>query len=102
MAATIGRIRRVTLAGGASRSPFWCQLFADGLGVPVDVPRGGQPGALGAALCAGVGAGLWPSVAEAQRALVPSRRSYLSDPTRHVELAEDYARYRRHAAFLAA
>lgn len=93
--ASVGRVRRVTLAGGAARNPIWCQLFADGLGCPVDIPRGGQPGALGAALCAGVGAGLWPSVSDAQRALVSRKKSYLPDPDRRAELAADYVRYRR-------
>lgn len=93
--ASVGRVRRLTLGGGAARSRFWCQLFADALGRPVEVPRGEQPGALGAALCAGVGAGLWPSLLAAQRSLVSRPRIYRPDPSRHAELARDYARYRR-------
>ena len=95
LATSLGRIRRVTLCGGAARSPFWCQLFADGLGCPVDVPRGEQLGALGAALCAGVGAGRWSSLVSAQRALVPRVRAYSPDPKRHASLDRAYTRYRR-------
>ena len=92
--------RRVTLAGGAARSPFWCQLFADGLGLTVDVPRGVQLGALGAAICAGIGVGLWPSVSAAQKALVPKKRSYRPHAKPHAALNRDYARYRRYAKTL--
>jgi L-xylulokinase len=84
------RFSTARLTGGAARSRFWCQLFADVLRLPVEVPSGAEPGALGAALIAGVGAGLWPSLAAAQRATVKvaarftPRENY--DPT--------YARYR--------
>ncbi|MBL9191486.1 MAG: hypothetical protein JNJ82_03940 [Opitutaceae bacterium] len=94
---TVGRIRSVRLAGGAAQNPAWCQLFADGLGCLVEVSRGGQPGALGAALCAGVGAGLWPSVTTAQRELVPLKMSYMSDPQRQAEMESDYRRYRTYS-----
>mgnify|MGYP001549350758 CR=1 FL=1 len=93
--ASVGRLQRVTLAGGAARSRFWCQLFADGLGCPVDVPRGPQLGALGAAICAGVGAGLWPSVPAAQNALVPQKRIFTPDAARHAALSRDYERYQQ-------
>lgn len=89
------RRRRVTLAGGAARSRFWCQLFADGLGLPIDVPRGDQLGALGAAICAGTGIGLWSSVRAAQRALVPKKLTYLPRFQPHAALNRNYARYRR-------
>ena len=91
----------MTLAGGAARSRFWCQLFADGLGCPVDVPRGTQLGALGAAICAGVGAGLWPSVLAAQNALVPQKRIFSPNVARHAALSRDYRRHRQHFLSLA-
>lgn len=71
--------RVARLAGGATRSPFWCQLFADVLGIRVEVPAVTEPGTLGAALLAGVGAGVWPSVAEAQRAMVRVDRTFEPD-----------------------
>jgi L-xylulokinase len=95
-----GRIKRVTLSGGATASPFWCQLFADGLGCKVEVPRGDQLGALGAAICAGVGAGLWPDIPSAQRAMVPGKRVFFPDLNLHAALSRDYARYRRTLASL--
>lgn len=93
--ASTGRIERVTLSGGAAASAFWCQLFADGLGCEVEVPRGDQLGALGAAICAGVGAGIWPDLPAAQKAMVPGKRVFSPDRRAHVALDRDYARYRR-------
>ncbi len=63
------------LAGGAARSPFWVQLFADTLALPMEIPEGREIGARGVALCAGVAIGLWPDLAAAQKAackLLPS------------------------------
>jgi L-xylulokinase len=50
---------KAALSGGGSRSPYWPQIFADGLGVPVTVPEAKEAGALGAALGAGVGVELF-------------------------------------------
>lgn len=45
-------LQSVVLAGGGSRSDFWCQLLADMLGVPVDAPEDDELGARGAAIVA--------------------------------------------------
>ncbi len=71
-----GRLRRVVVCGGAAASPFWCQLFADVLGCKVDVPLGREIGALGAAIMAGVGAAVWPSLPAAQAATVKIAAHY--------------------------
>jgi autoinducer 2 (AI-2) kinase len=48
----------VVLTGGAARGRLWPQIVADVLGVPVRVPVVKESTALGAALYAGLGAGL--------------------------------------------
>ncbi len=48
---------QVYAVGGGARNPFWRQLQADVLGLPVIPERGGEGPALGAALLAGVGVG---------------------------------------------
>lgn len=58
-------IRTCTVAGGGARSPWWMQLKADLLGIPVQVAQVPEPGTLGAAMLAGVGAGIYGSVGEA-------------------------------------
>lgn len=53
---------QATLSGGAARSCVWPQMFADVLGIPIRVTACKETGALGAAICAGVGVGIWPNL----------------------------------------
>jgi L-ribulose-5-phosphate 4-epimerase len=55
---------RYMMTGGLTRSPFWARLVADVLGRPVRVSEIPEGTALGAAICAGVGAGLFADLAE--------------------------------------
>ncbi|QIP13867.1 carbohydrate kinase [Spirosoma aureum] len=72
----------VRLTGGGARSPVLCQLFADSLGVRVEVPQSGETGALGAALTAGIGVGVWANYADATRQIVHVSRTYEPNPER--------------------
>lgn len=55
----------IRLAGGASRSAVWSGMFADILGIPVEVPASSELGALGVAICAAAGIGAHPSLSAA-------------------------------------
>lgn len=70
---------RATLAGGGARSPQWAQIFADGLGVPVTVSDADEPGALGAAIAAAIGAGLYGDEIAAARAMTRPARTFAPD-----------------------
>lgn len=60
----------VISSGGGAKSAVWRQIQADVMGVPVKTLRGaGEGGAYGAAVVAGVGAGVWRSVDEAAKLL---------------------------------
>jgi len=87
--------REARMTGGAARSPFWRQLFADVLNLPIEVPEGREIGARGAALCAGVAAGHWKSLADAQRENCPT--AHRTEPTRigADRLNERYARFQQ-------
>jgi len=54
----------LTFSGGAAKGTLWPQIIADVLGLPVSVPAVTESSALGAALCAGKGAGLYASLTE--------------------------------------
>jgi len=95
-----GAPRRVCLTGGMARSALVAQVFADVLGCRVEVPAVGEAGALGAALCAGVGLGIWPTLREAQRATVRMAARFRPDPRRRAELQRDFLRFRAVAALL--
>lgn len=61
------RLREVVAVNGGARSALWRQIFCDALGVPLlHAPE--SPGApAGAAVLAGIGAGLLPDVSAARR-----------------------------------
>ncbi|MFN8642296.1 MAG: glycerol kinase GlpK [Candidatus Binatia bacterium] len=69
MAAESGRdLAGLRVDGGASANDFLMQFQADLLAAPVDRPRIIETTALGAALLAGRGVGLWPSAEKLERA----------------------------------
>ena len=54
-------LTRLAVGGDAAGSDLLCQALADQLRIPVDRPRVPEPAGLGAALLAGLGAGVWDS-----------------------------------------
>ncbi len=56
--------------GGGGKSPLWRQMLADVFACPVATTVNTEGPALGVAILAGVGAGLYPSVPEACRAMI--------------------------------
>ncbi len=55
----LGVIRQVRVSGGGARSPLWRQILADVLGSELATVNSTEGAAYGAALLAGVGAGVW-------------------------------------------
>jgi xylulokinase len=55
-------VKSIRLGGGGARSPLWQQIQADIYGMRVDLIAAEEGAAYGAALLAGVGAGVWRSV----------------------------------------
>ena len=51
--------------GGGAKSSLWLQLKADITGIPVVVPKVTETAGLGAAVLAGVGAGVFPDARQA-------------------------------------
>jgi autoinducer-2 kinase len=68
----------VVFTGGAANGRLWSQILADVLGVPVRVPAVRESTALGAAVCAGVGAGVYRSLTDVSR-LVRFERTHEPD-----------------------
>ncbi len=66
----------IRATGGGAKSAWWLQLKADLTGVPVEVVAQDEPGAFGAAILAGVGAGVYESVSTAVDALVTVGRRF--------------------------
>jgi xylulokinase len=60
------RIKRIMMTGGGAASTVWPAIVADVLGIPVEVPRLKDPECLGAAVLAGMGAGVYRSPGDIQ------------------------------------
>ena len=73
--------------GGGTRSPVWCQLFADILQRPVVLAGSDEATALGAGVLAAVGAGLYASTAEAAAAMTSVGTRY--EPQAHLRATYD-------------
>ncbi len=89
------RARAARIAGGAAKSDVWLQIFADVLQLPIEVTACEELGAMGAAMCAGVGIGLFSSFEEAVSRMVRLSRTVEPDPGKKGVYEEKYAAYRR-------
>lgn len=86
-------IRRMTMTGGASRSRFWCETLGYITGCEVRVSREADTAAVGAALIAAVGAGVFRDFREAA-SVVETLPLEPSDPSLFAYYAEKERRYR--------
>lgn len=85
----------IRMAGGAARSSVWMQMFADILGTEVQVSEASELGAMGAALCAGVGIQLFDSMEGAARKWVKIKQTYKPDREKHEYYLKKYAVYKK-------
>ena len=69
-------IEEIVFAGGASKGTLWCQILADVTGYRVKVPVVKEATALGAAMAASVGCGIYSSLEEAAEKLVEWDKVY--------------------------
>ena len=90
------------LTGGGSRSPVWSQMFADTIQVPMEVTDGNEIGARGAAISAGIGAGIYSDYAEAIQEAVSVVRVHEPNPANRLFYLERYAEYQRLARVMQA
>ncbi|MBH0239490.1 FGGY-family carbohydrate kinase [Methylobrevis albus] len=83
----------IRLAGGASRSKVWAQLFADALDLPVEIPAGTELGAQGVAIIAAAAIGAYPDLATAQQNMVRVGQRYEPRGERTAIYTRKHARY---------
>lgn len=60
--AGLGPIEEIRVSGGGAKSSLWLQILADTVGAGLVTVNTTEGAAFGAALLAGVGAGVWPDV----------------------------------------
>ena len=88
------RVKEVVFCGGASKGFLWPQILADVLGVDVKVPLVKESTALGAAICAGVGVGLFSNIQDTAEKLVKWEQTFKPDENDHAKYVRIYKRWR--------
>ena len=88
-------VRNIRLGGGGARSPLWRQIQADVYNRSVEIVEAEEGAAYGAALLAGVGAGVWKTVDDACREIVRVRQTIQPDAPGSIIMQRQYQSYRR-------
>jgi len=86
--------RRFVASGGGAKSTAWLQIKADVMGLPFERATAPEAGALGAAMIAGLGSGVFASYEEAAERYVGRGEVFEPDSLRHRIYAEKYERYK--------
>jgi len=71
------RVTTARIIGGGSKSPVWCQMIADILGLKVEKINATEGPAFGAAILAMVGAGAYPTVEEACDKMINTTEEFI-------------------------
>jgi xylulokinase len=88
-------VTQVRLGGGGAKSPLWRQIQADVYGHDVEIVEAEEGAAYGAAILAGVGTGVWPSVDAACAAVVRVAQRITMQPPAVRVLRDRYAAFRQ-------
>ncbi|TCP95182.1 autoinducer 2 (AI-2) kinase [Cricetibacter osteomyelitidis] len=70
------KLTSIVFAGGGSKGKLWSQILADVTGLTVHIPIVKEATALGCAIAAGVGVGIYSSLSEAGKKLVKFERTH--------------------------
>jgi len=85
---------QIVFAGGASKGFLWPQILADVLGLAVRVPIVKEATALGTAICAGVGVGIFNSVSEGAEKLIKWEKTFTPEMRNHEIYMQLYDQWR--------
>ena len=88
-------IPRSKLCGGGAKSPLWRTIFANVLGIPLDMVKTEQGPGYGGAMLAMVGCGIFASVQAAADALVELASTTEPDPELSARYEAQYQKFRK-------
>ena len=88
--------------GGGSKSDQWVQICADIMGRPFTRPRVTEAGALGAAILAGAGGGVFPSFEAGVEAMVSLERTFEPNPQQGRLYESKFEQYKQLAPLMKA
>jgi len=87
------RVEKIKSLGGAAKSDFWLQVKSDVLNLPVELPKCNEASSLGAAILAGVGAGIYKDVDEAVKVAAPIKKTFKPQTENVSEYQQIYENY---------
>jgi xylulokinase len=90
------RIDTIRAAGGGAKSDFWLQLKADITGRTFEVGQQTEASALGAAILAGYGAGVYSTLEEGMGSVASPIKTIYPDAETHARYLEKYTQYTRY------
>lgn len=93
-------MKRLFLAGGATKSEVWTNMIAEIAGREIHVSEIADLACAGAAMMAGVGCGLFESTEAAAKAIAPGGRVVTPDPERAEQYRRVFDEYQRGARAL--
>ncbi len=79
------KTKTIVFAGGASKGALWSQILSDVTGCEIKIPNVTEATALGAAMSAGVGAGIYKDLKSAAKELVSWDKTYTPNMHNHEE-----------------
>lgn len=86
-------IERTKICGGGAKSPLWCQIMANVLGIKVDLLESEEGPAMGGAMLAAVACGEYPSVEAAAKAIVKVVDTIEPDPELTAKYEKKYRQF---------
>ena len=86
---------RIVIAGGATRSPLWLQIHADVSNLPLTLTKVSDAPALGCAILAAAGAGIYPDIQTAADKMVQVSGVIEPNSEKHKEYQPFYENYKQ-------
>jgi autoinducer 2 (AI-2) kinase len=89
------KIDTLVFAGGASKGALWSQIVSDVTGCQIKIPKVTEATALGAAMSAGIGAGVYRNFEDAAQRLVKWDTTYTPNAENHKRYQEIRKKWER-------
>jgi len=89
-------VKEISMVGGETKSPLWNQIKADVIGIPIKIPEASDASAaLGSAILAGVGSGIYKNVYEGVKKCIRSMEIYNPRINIHEKYMKIYEKYKK-------
>ncbi len=87
------RIKQLIMIGGGASSRVWPQIVADVSGIPILIPDQKEAACAGAAILAGVGCGVFPSIEEASMKFIRKKKRIEPNDDNRAVYEKSYRQY---------